>query len=116
MKKLFLSCVVSLCVTAAVTQPASAAEISTVDAWTCADWAKRAEGISPLEHHLTGLINGMSVGANLNLWGLPTKIEREQLFYWMDQYCAKNPLNLVIQGAGSFAIERQGTAWADSFK
>ena len=116
MKKFFLSCVVSLCITAAVTQPASAVEISTVDAWTCADWAKRPKGISPIEHHLTGILNGMSIGANLNLWGLPTPVNREQLFYWMDQYCANNPLKALMEGAVDFAIERRGAAWADSFK
>jgi len=117
MKKFFLSCVVSLCITAAVTQPASAAEgIWVEDGWTCADWAKRPKGISPIEHHLTGILNGMSIGANLNLWGLPTPVNREQLFYWMDQYCANNPLKALMEGAVDFAIERRGAAWADSFK
>ena len=113
MKKFFLLCVVSLCIAAAVTKPASAAEIWIEDTWTCADWAERVKGTSPLEHHLVGVLNGMSMGANLNLWGLPTKVEREQLFYWMDQYCDKNPLNLILQGAAGFEIERQGDAWID---
>ena len=71
---------------------------------------------SPLEHHLTGLLNGLSIGSDLNLWGLPTPVNREQLFYWMDQYCANNPLKALMEGAVDFAIERRGAAWADSFK
>ena len=89
MKKFFLSCVVSLCITAAVTKPASAAEGDTffvVDGWTCANWAERVKGANPIEHHLTGIINGMSMGSGLDLWRVPTTIERGQLFYWMDQY------------------------------
>ena len=117
MIKFLLSGALALCVTSAATQRAVAVELIWIaEAWSCADWASRAKGAASIEHHLVGLINGMALASGLDLWKLPTEIEKDQLFYWMDQYCASNPLNFVWQGSEGFASERRGTAWTDKFK
>jgi hypothetical protein len=117
MKNLIKTCVISLGMVGAADQSALALEqIRVIDMWTCAHWAERVRDNHPIEDHLVGLINGMSMASGLNLWDVPTKIEKGQLFYWMDQYCAKNPLEILLQGAAAFAIERRGAEWRDKFK
>jgi hypothetical protein len=51
------------------------------------------------EHYVLGLMNGLSIGSQMEFWKAKgTKLSREQVFFWMDNYCAKNPLSSPTLG------------------
>ena len=71
----------------------------------CGQWLQyRQAGHSEVhEAYVVGLINGMSMGSGVSIWsemGEPTK---EQAFYWLDEYCRTNPLELTSQAVAAFA-------------
>ena len=81
----------------------------------CGLWiaARKTNDAAALEHFLLGLLNGISLGSNVEFWrarGLP--ISREQAYLWMDGYCAKNPLKEVYEGAFALMSERTGGAYS----
>ncbi len=79
----------------------------------CSLWASsRAAGTaSVLEGYQQGLINGLALGSGKDFWMFPYPIEPEQVFYWMDQYCANNPLSSTITGSYAVFDERFGKGW-----
>ena len=75
----------------------------------CGNWltARQAKTSPYLEHYLIGLINGLALGRNMEIWNANgVKVSREQLFFWMDKYCQKNPLSYVVTGSLEFSDER----------
>ena len=79
----------------------------------CSLWASTRAGGSAagLEAYQQGLINGIALGRRKDFWTFPYPIEPEQAFYWMDQYCAKNPLRSIIDGTYALFEERFGKGW-----
>jgi len=79
----------------------------------CSFWASsRAAGSAlVLEANQQGLINGLALVSRKDFWMVPYPIEPEQVFYWMDQYCANNPLNSIVQGSYALFEERFGKGW-----
>jgi hypothetical protein len=69
----------------------------------CAQWIagrKDSPTASNYEHFLLGLMNGMALGSRVEFWNASgVLLSRQQVYLWMDNYCAKNPLKHVIEGA-----------------
>jgi hypothetical protein len=79
----------------------------------CGDWINaRARNQSvTLEHYLLGLLNGMVMGSSIEFWRAGgTKVSREQVYLWMDNYCRSSPLSSPLDGAVSLINERTGRA------
>jgi hypothetical protein len=92
--------------------PASAQGVY-IEGWTdCGQWieAREQRRADYLEHHLIGLLNGLTLGHRMEFWragGLP-KLSREAVFLWIDGFCRENPLSNVVKGAGRLYRERSG--------
>lgn len=106
MKRKFLIALIAMMLTI----PVYASQSITVEAAiNCGDWLKvrKANTAAFFEYSLIGLIDGLALGRGVEIWranGIP--VTRDQLYYWMDAYCQKNPLSMVITGAYVFANER----------
>lgn len=60
-----------------------------------------------LEHFLTGLLNGMSIGSGIEFWHASNRpITREQANFWMDKFCTEHPLDDLYTGATQLMNER----------
>lgn len=74
----------------------------------CGMWidARSKNSAVALESFNVGLVNGLSIGSALNIWSAKgVEVSQSQLNYWMDEYCKKNPLSGIFQGAHIFADE-----------
>lgn len=92
--------------------PAVAQTIYIEANWSCAEWARsRSDADTHLEQFLLGLFNGAAMGTGKDFWGTEPKIAPAQAFFWMDQYCANNPLNYLFQGGFDLLEERLGKGW-----
>ncbi len=91
----------------------SAQEIWIETSWTCADWAsaRNEKSAYPLEQHLVGLLNGVVMTSGKDFWRLGGPIDDQQAFYWMDRYCAENPLGFLAMGGLALVAERLGEGW-----
>jgi hypothetical protein len=82
----------------------------------CGTWAKgrKADQSIAIEHLLVGTINGLALGAMIEIWQ-PSKgsVSKEQLYLWMDGWCLKNPLKTILQGAFVFADEQTNGAYTN---
>ena len=77
----------------------------------CGLWldARRGNNAISLEHYLVGLINGLALGRGIEIWyAKGIEVNERQLHYWMDSYCARNPMRGVLEGAVEFTKERTG--------
>lgn len=75
----------------------------------CGLWrdARKKDSAAVLEGYLVGLINGMAVASQTEIWKAKgISVTESQVYYWMDGFCEKNPLKDVIQGAFEFKRER----------
>lgn len=106
---------ICLALSLAVTTSADAQTIYVPHGWTCADWASARSEKTALagEYYLTGVLTGMALSSMQDFWRQPYPIEKDQVFFWMDQYCARNPLSIVMTGAFVLAEERLGKGWND---
>lgn len=80
----------------------------------CADWleSRKSNNAAPFEHYVLGFVNGLALGRMVDIWNAKgIKVNRAQLFYWMDNYCSKNPLNDVVSGSFDFADEMTNGAY-----
>ena len=51
------------------------------------------------EAFVLGLIDGMSVGANMNFWATKEgQVKINQALSWVDVYCRANPLEHTVTG------------------
>ena len=75
----------------------------------CGTWlqARKTNQAKFLEQHLMGLINGMTMGSSIDIWIVGgSTVSAQQLYFWMDNHCQKNPLSNTFAGATDFADER----------
>lgn len=75
----------------------------------CGGWlnARKENKAQILEAYMVGMVNGMALGRGVEIWrARGIRISEDQLFYWLDSYCQKNPLSRPIEGAFSLADER----------
>ena len=107
-----------LTVSLAVMLSFGAAQAQGVQIWVkgnsnCAQWAsaRQAKLSVALEHYVMGLISGIALGKARDVWLYPNKIEPEQVYYFMDVYCANNPLQDVIDGTYALFDDRFGKGW-----
>ena len=107
-----------LTVSLAVMLSFGAAQAQDVEIWVegklnCAQWASSREAKSSVafEHYVLGLINGFALGEAKDFWRYPNKIEREQVYYFMDVYCTNNPLQDVLDGTYAVFEDRFGKGW-----
>ena len=71
----------------------------------CGLWleARKARGAEILEGYVMGKIDGLAEGAWIDIWRYEgKKINRQQLYYWMDEYCRTNPLSSLLTGLNEF--------------
>jgi hypothetical protein len=97
--------------------------VTTVDPFgqvDCGSWltARKEDRSKTIESYVLGLVDGMAVGSMKNIRaGLNgISVNREQLFFWTDEWCRKNPLEFISHGASVFADERTGGAYGNRFK
>lgn len=81
--------------------------------WSCAAWAeaRKDQQAQLIEQQLVGTLNGFALATGRDFWQTGGTIDSQQAFFWMDQYCAKNPLDHLIMGAAALATERLGKGW-----
>jgi hypothetical protein len=66
-----------------------------------------------LEGFVQGLLNGMSLGSNIEFWEVGgNRVSSAQVFLWMDNYCRTNPLSNAYNGAVALMNERTNGAWS----
>ena len=69
---------------------------------TCTMWLKAGKNkvFRQIEEaFVLGLIDGMSVGANMNFWATKEgQLKVNQVLSWVDVYCRANPLEPTITG------------------
>jgi len=83
----------------------------------CGDWlkAREVQQSSPYEAYVIGVVNGMAIGRLIDLWNFEgNSTSGNQVFYWLDNYCKKNPLKNVNSALFEFADERTDGAWRAS--
>lgn len=89
---------------------AFAANIVLRGASSCAHWTKgREQNDAKYEKTwLTGYFSGLAIGLDLNFWGDKgaDELETEAAWKWMDDYCAANAKNSLVQGAEKLFLER----------
>ncbi len=97
----------------------AAANVAVEGNLDCGAWldARKSNSSKFFEHYLIGTINGMALGRNIEIWNANgIKVSREQVYFWMDSYCQKNPLSYTITGAFAFANERTNGLYNDAVK
>ena len=110
MKKLLLITILTF-----ASATCSKAAIWVEGAIDCGSWlsARKTASAQYLEHYLVGTVNGLAMGSALEIWGGTDgiRVNREQLYFWMDGWCQTNPLLGLIAGTFAFANERTNGAW-----
>jgi hypothetical protein len=74
----------------------------------CGSWleARTAKMASNLESFVLGYVNGLAVGRSIDIWRFKkSSVSREQLYFWMDEYCRKNSLKGILDGSMDFTSE-----------
>ncbi len=85
----------------------------------CGKWleARKNNIANYYEHYLLGLVDGFALGRVLDVWsGKGGRVTKEQFYFWMDNYCQKNPLNMTVTGAAAFANEMTDGAFNQKVK
>ena len=85
----------------------------------CGSWldARKTRSSNLVEVYIAALVDGMSLGSGTDIWtALGVRTTPVQLNYWMDVYCAKNPLSDVLQGVSDFANEKTKDAFKRRFQ
>ena len=103
----------------AITNLVSAQLIPLQRTYDCGMWleARNKNNAASLESFIVGLVNGLSIGATMNIWnGKGVAVSQAQLHYWMDEYCKKNPLSGIYEGAHVFADEMTNGKFSKQIK
>jgi hypothetical protein len=115
MKKLLLI-VILLCTNTVYAQSV----IWTQSSVDCGQWVnhRKTNSAIVLEHYLVGTVNGLAVGASLEIWSGTNKrsVSKEQFYLWMDNWCQNNPLKDTLEGVFDFANERTNDALKNHWK
>jgi hypothetical protein len=78
---------------------------------SCAEWLETRQAPYSIyegynEGFIVGVLNGMSIASGVSLWRNPQgPLRREQVYYWVDEYCRKYPLNDLMMALVAFAQE-----------
>ena len=67
----------------------------------CVRWTEGRKGKASkeVESHLIGLLDGLSAGRQIPFWNFKDGISFQQVYAWMDKYCAENPDSNDFLGA-----------------
>ncbi len=74
----------------------------------CGMWleARSLKVAQNYENYTLGMVNGLALGRVIDIWRAKgVTVSREQLFFWMDEYCRKNPLKGIVEGSVDFSDE-----------
>ena len=74
----------------------------------CGSWlsARKNNEAVAYEHYMLGVVDGMVAGSLVNVWaGKGGGVSNQQFFYWLDNYCRKNPLSTTLTAADDFSNE-----------
>ncbi len=98
---------------------ANAQTISVQGLADCGRWldARKTNSSTALEHFANGLVNGFSLGRGVEVWrakGIATT--PAQLYYWIDSYCTRKPLDDVYAAVFEFVDERTDGEWKRTYK
>ena len=77
--------------------------------WSAAETEYYTKGLA--EGWLVGMINGLGLASDSDFWRTAGGLEPEQVFFWMDRYCDKNPLGYAVSGIYELMEERLGKGW-----
>src|SRR5262245_26977825 len=78
----------------------------------CGDWikARGEQRASYLEHYLIGLLNGLSLGHEVEFWRADGRmLSRDAVYAWMDNYCQKNPLEDIV--TATVQLYKEWSGW-----
>lgn len=103
MKKI---CIAFLLLTGATSAQETLTVLGNVD---CGQWlkARQTNTAQHYEQYMIGLVNGMVLGGAIDIWKVNgSAVSQQQLYYWTDAYCQKNPLSNIFAGVADFADER----------
>ena len=84
--------------------------------YSCADWSNAQSEdftMGVAKGWLVGMINGLGLGSNNDFWSTGSGLEPKQMFFWMDQYCDRNPLEYALSGIYKVMQERLGRGWIE---
>ena len=72
----------------------------------CGKWVANSKSIPSMRSWLLGYLSGLNSGVGNPKNDALSKINSaEQIFLWMDNYCAKNPLQSVSTGGNQLFYE-----------
>jgi hypothetical protein len=115
MKRTLTVTSLALILTSALTAQKAVAEESVwiEYGFTCASWAEARGSSNPLQvqAYLVGLIDGLALGSMKDFWKTGAGLEDTQVFFWMDQHCANNPLDALVPATYTLMEERLGEGW-----
>jgi len=84
--------------------------VTTIGGTDCGGWlTAREEAYThawQYQFGLSGLLSGMAIESRKEFWDSGNGITPDQVFYWMDNYCRKNPLRHINEGAFQLFRER----------
>ena len=87
---------------------------------SCGEWLKTRQAQYSIyesynEGFIVGVLNGMSIASGVSLWyNQRASISRDQVYFWVDEYCRKDPLKDVMTALGAFAQEVSQGAYGQS--
>ena len=75
----------------------------------CGQWVANSKSNLTIKAWLLGFMSGLSAGVSTAQSDPLKNINSaEQIFLWMDNYCAKNPLKNVSNGGNNLFLELSG--------
>ena len=81
----------------------------------CGKWleARQAKQAWTLQGYVVGMLTGMSMASNVPLLGSSQQdaIRNEQIYFWFDEYCKKNPLKYIEEATVVLANEVSHNAY-----
>jgi len=102
--KLFLTVMLNCC----FCLPA-VSQITTIGAKDCGQWVANSKSDPSMKWWLLGFMSGLSSGIeDVKNDPLQKITSTAQIFLWMDNYCAKNPLKNVSNGGNILFYELSG--------
>ena len=82
--------------------------------YDCSHWSdarKRSYDPNPIQGYLVGFLDATALRSGKDIWMSGGGLEDRQVFFWMDRYCDRKPLDNLIQGAFGLMTERFGKDW-----
>jgi hypothetical protein len=90
-------------------QSLSAASPQMVELNDCGKWlqARQAKSAWALQGYVVGILTGMIEATGVSLLGASPQaaISNEQIYFWVDEYCRKDPLKNLEEAMPAFADE-----------